>query len=90
MDSKEFVKLITAFNKEMADLKKTGWLHMNNCSTHCIPPDAEPIMWQADDLRFEGSSFPTEMKSSCHLQKPPSAGCSPAGSRNYSCIQSNL
>uniref|UniRef100_A0A7S0QCU1 DDE-1 domain-containing protein n=1 Tax=Cryptomonas curvata TaxID=233186 RepID=A0A7S0QCU1_9CRYP len=27
---------------------------MDNCATHCVPPDAESMMWEADDLRFRG------------------------------------
>ncbi len=27
---------------------------MDNCATHGLPPDAEPRMWEADDLRFRG------------------------------------
>ena len=37
MNGKEFVKWITAFDKEMASMKKTGWLLMDNCATHCLP-----------------------------------------------------
>jgi hypothetical protein len=33
---------------------KTGWLLMDDCATHCLPPDAEPMIWEADDLRFQG------------------------------------
>jgi hypothetical protein len=33
---------------------KTRLLLMDNCATHCLPPDAEPMMWEADALRFQG------------------------------------
>ena len=54
MNSKEFVKWMTYFNKEMIGMKKTGWLLMDNCATHCQQPGAEAMMWEADDLRFRG------------------------------------
>ncbi len=34
MNSKEFVRWIDYFNGEMSARKKTGWLLMDNCSTH--------------------------------------------------------
>ncbi len=56
MNSKEFVRWIGYFNGEMSERKKTGWLLMDNCSTHCLPPNAEPIVWEAGDsgLKFRG------------------------------------
>jgi hypothetical protein len=54
MDCEAFVSWITHFNDEMLDMGMTGWLHMDNCSTQCISPDAEGCVWDADGLKFRG------------------------------------
>ena len=54
MDCKAFVSWMTKFNDEMPvlDMGKTGWLLMDNCSTHCIQPGTKGCVWDADGLKF--------------------------------------
>jgi hypothetical protein len=54
MTSEEFVRWINYFNEEMKELRKKGWIIMDNCSSHSKPPDAEPCVWDAEELRFRG------------------------------------
>jgi hypothetical protein len=55
MTSTEFVTWITYFNSEMKKLKKTGWLLMDNCSSHRKAfSNREPCRWEGNNLFFEG------------------------------------
>ena len=38
----------------MKKLGKTGRLLMDNCSTHCLPTGADPVVWEAAEVRFRG------------------------------------
>ena len=51
---KEFIRWILYYNGKKKKLGKTGWLLMDNCSTHCLPPVADPVVWEAAEVRFRG------------------------------------
>jgi hypothetical protein len=45
---------MTFFNNEMKSRGKIGWLLMDNSSTHGLPADAVPHIWEEDGLRLRG------------------------------------
>jgi hypothetical protein len=54
MERSIFSEYMTFFNNEIKSKSKTGWLLMDNSSTHGLPADAAPDMWEEDGLRLRG------------------------------------
>ena len=54
MERTIFAEYMSFFNDEMKNRGKTGWLFMDNSSTHCLPPDATSHVWEVDGLRLRG------------------------------------
>ena len=54
MERSIFSEYMTFFNKEIKSRSKTGWLLMDNSSTHGLPADAASHIWDEDGLRLRG------------------------------------
>ena len=54
MERTIFAEYMSFFNDEMKNRGKTGWLFIDNSSTHCLPPDATSHVWEVDGLRLRG------------------------------------